>query len=82
MAIIGVILVLGFAVVAVAVAGLMLWSGWLALKDEVLPGFKTVRPGPGAIALTVIGVILPIVLIAAFTLYLGIWLVQVSLNAL
>jgi hypothetical protein len=80
--IIGVLLVWVFAIVALGVTGLMLWSGWLAFKDELLPGFKVSRPGPGGIALTLIGVALPIVITAIFTLYLAIWLVQSSLAAL
>ncbi|HEX6289223.1 MAG TPA: hypothetical protein VFZ66_08535 [Herpetosiphonaceae bacterium] len=82
MTIIGVVLVLGLAVVAAGAAGLMLWSGWLALKDEVLPGFRMVRPNPGSLVLTALGVVLPILMIAAFTLYLAIWMLQVAFSAL
>jgi hypothetical protein len=80
--IIGVVLVWGFALAALAVAGLMLWSGWLAFKEELLPGFKVSPPSPGSIALTLLGVALPIVVTAIFTLYLAIWLVQSGLAAL
>jgi len=80
--IIGVLLVLGLAVVALGAAGLMLWSGWLALRDELLPGFKVSRPGPGSIALTLIGVIAPILIIGAFIVYLAIWLVRTAFVAL
>jgi hypothetical protein len=82
MTIIGVLLVLGLAVGAIGAAGLMLWSGWLALRDEVLPGFKSVRPGPGSIALTLIGVVGPIIVIAVFILYLAIWMVRTAFVAL
>ena len=82
MTIIGVVLVLGLAVMALGGAGLMLWSGWLALRDELLPGFKMVRPGPGSIALTLIGVVAPILIIGAFILYLAAWLVRTALVAL
>jgi hypothetical protein len=80
--IIGVVLVLGLAVVAIGAAGVMLWTGWLALRDEVLPGFKMVRPGPGSIALTLIGVVVPILMIGTFSLYLAIWLVRTAFAAL
>ena len=82
MTIIGIVLTLGLAIVVLGAAGLMLWSGWLALKQEVLPGFKMVRPGPGSVVLTLLGLILPILLIGVFTLYLAIWLVRLGFGAL
>lgn len=82
MTIIGAVLNLGFAAIAVAAAAVVLWSGWLALRDEIRPGFKSVRPGPGGIVLTLIGVVFPVVMIALFTLYLAIWLINVSFAAL
>lgn len=82
MTIIGAVLNLGFAVVAVAAAAVVLWSGWVTLRDEVRPGFKSVRPGPGSIVLTLLGVVFPVVMIALFTLYLAIWLINVSFAAL
>ncbi len=82
MTVIGMIVTLGLAIVVFGGAGLIFWAGWLALKQEVLPGFKTVPPGPGSLILTLLGVILPIVLIGVFTLYLAIWLVRLGFGAL
>ena len=82
MAVVGSILVLAAALLALGVAGLTLWSGWSAFRDELLPGFRTVPPRPRSLILTVLGVVLPLFAIAAFTLYLAGVLVQLSLAAL
>ena len=82
MALIGALLVWGAAALAVGVAALTLWSGWLALRDELLPGFRTRPPGPRSIALTALGVLLPLVAISAFTLYLAVILLQLGVGAL
>lgn len=76
------ILMLGAALVSLFVAGLTLWSGWQAFHDELLPGFRTVPPRPRSVVLTVLGFVLPLAAIAAFTLYLAAVLVQLSLSAL
>ena len=81
MVVLGSISILTAAALALAVAGLMLWSGWRAFRDELLPGFRTVPPRPRSVVLTVLGVLLPIAGIAAFTLYLAGVLVQLSLNS-
>ncbi len=81
MVVVGSILVLAAAVLALAVAGLTLWSGWRAFRDELIPGFRTVPPRPRSLILTALGVVLPLLVIAAFTLYLAGVLVQLSLGA-
>ncbi len=81
MLITGTLLALGAAGLALAVAGVTLWGGWLALRDELVPGFRTVPPRPRSILLTGIAVLLPIVAIAAFTLYLAVTLVQRAVSA-
>lgn len=82
MTIIGAILVWGAALLAVAVAAVTLWSGWRALRDEVLPGFRTRPPGPRSIVLTLVGVLLPLGAIGAFTLYLAAVLLRLGASAL
>lgn len=82
MAVIGFILILGAVVLAVAVAVITLWSGWRAFQDELIPGFRTVPPRPHAIVLTFIGVVLPLLAIAVFTLYLAVTLLRLGVNAL
>lgn len=82
MIVLGSLLVLVFALIALGVTGLMLWSGWLAVQDELRPDFKRRPPGPRTLSLTLIGVILPVIVIAVFTLYLAVVLVQTALGAL
>jgi hypothetical protein len=60
----------------------VLWSGWHAYRGEMKPGFKVSPPGPRSISLSLIGVAIPILLIAVFTIYLAIMLVRVGLDAL
>ncbi len=81
MVVIGTLLALAAAGLAVAVAGVTLWAGWLALRDELLPGFRTVPPRPRSILLTGVAVLLPLVAIALFTLYLAVVLVQRAVSA-
>ncbi len=82
MVIVGFVLVLGAVALAVGVAGIMLWSGWRAFKDELIPGFRTVPPRPRSLVLTLVGVVLPLLFIVAFTLYLAVTLLQLGVNAL
>lgn len=82
MAIIGALGVIVLAGVVLAVGGVTLWSGWRAVRDELRPGFRTRPPGPRSLSLTVIGVALPVLLIAAFTLYTALALLQVAIGAL
>ncbi len=81
MVITGMLLALAAAGLSVALAAVTLWSGWLALRDELLPGFRTVPPRPRSILLTGIAVLLPICAIALFTLYLAVVLVQRVVSA-
>lgn len=82
MAVLGSILILGAALLSFVVAGLTLWGGWRAFHDELLPGFRTVPPRPRSVVLTALGVVLPLIAIAAFTCYLAVVLIQLSLSAL
>lgn len=82
MVVVGVLGVAVLAMIALAVAGVTLWSGWRAAQDELLPGFKTRPPGARSLSLTLLGVVLPVLVIAAFTLYLTIALLQLAVAAL
>jgi hypothetical protein len=82
MIILGFLAALILAAIALGASGLMLWSGWLAYRGELQPGFRADPPGPRSITLTLLGVAIPVVLIAIFTLYLAIALVQMGINAL
>lgn len=76
MVVLGFVLILALVALSLAVAAVSLWSGWRALRDEVLPGFRSNPPGPGALVLTLLGVVLPLLAIAVFTLYLALVLLQ------
>jgi hypothetical protein len=82
MAVLGLIMALLLALLSLAATGLMLWSGWLAYRNELHPGFKTRPPGPRSISLTLLGFAFPVLLIGAFTLYLAFALVRMGFNAL
>lgn len=82
MAIVGALFVLVFALIALGVAGLTLWSVWLAFRDELQPGFKTSPPGPRSISLTLLGVFVPALVVVIFTLYLAVELMRLAVNAL
>ena len=82
MAFFGALGVWGAALLAVAVAAVTLWSGWRALRGELLPGFRTVPPRPRAIVLTALGVVLPLLAVGAFALYLAVVLLQLGAAAL
>lgn len=70
------------AAISVAAAVVVLWSGWHAYRGELKAGFKVSPPGPRSISLSLIGVAIPIVLIAMFTIYLAVMLLRVGFNAL
>ena len=72
--IVGWIVVLGLALLAIAFTALLLASGWNAVREELWPGFRMDPPRPRSLALTLLGVVLPVLLIAALTTYLAIWL--------
>lgn len=82
MMVLGALLVLVFAVIAIAVAVLTLWSAWLAYRDELQPGFKTAPPGARSITLTVLGVLVPVLVVVFFTIYLAIELIRLAVAAL
>ena len=78
---VGSIIVFGLALVGIAFTALLLVSGWNALREEVMPGFRSNPPRARSLALTLLGVVLPILLIAAFTAYFAIWLLGMMLDA-
>jgi uncharacterized membrane protein YecN with MAPEG domain len=78
----GIVFLVGGAVLALLVAGVTLWSGWRATQDELRPGFKTSPPRSSGLVLTLIGVIVPILIIGAFTIWLSIVLLQLAVSAM
>ena len=81
MTFVGSIIVFSLALVGIAFTALLLASGWNTLRDEVVPGFRSNPPRARSLALTFLGVVLPILLIAAFTAYFAIWLLGMLLAA-
>jgi hypothetical protein len=82
MAIIGALITLGGAIAFLAVGALTLFGGANATQRQVLPGFRPDRPGPTERALTLLGVWVPILMIAALCLLAGIKMLQVVAGAL
>jgi heme/copper-type cytochrome/quinol oxidase subunit 2 len=82
MVFIGIVGVVVLAVVVLAVAIVTLWSGWRAYRDELQPGFRSNPPGPRSIVLTVLGVVLPVLVIAAFTILTTLALFGLALRAM
>ena len=62
------------ALLAATFTVLLLVSAWKAIREELIPGFHSDPPGPRSITLMLIGALLPIVIIAALTVYFAIWL--------
>ena len=67
---------LGLALAGIIVTAILLVSGWNALGEELLPGFRIDPPRARSLALILLGVVLPILLLAAFTTYFAIWLLR------
>ncbi len=67
---------LGLALAGIIVTAILLVSGWNALGEELLPGFRIDPPRACSLALTLLGVVLPILLLAAFTTYFAISLLR------
>ena len=70
----GLIGVASLALVSITFTALLLVSGWNALREELVPGFRSNPPRLRAVALTLLGVALPVLLTAALTGYFAIWL--------
>jgi hypothetical protein len=60
MSVLGSIIALGAALAFVAVAVLLIWGGYLALRDEVRRSFIITRPGPAARALDLLLIVGPL----------------------
>ncbi|HEX9371871.1 MAG TPA: hypothetical protein VF897_12735 [Roseiflexaceae bacterium] len=81
MLIIGALITLGSAVAFLALGALTLFGGANATQRQVVPGFRPDRPGPGERALTLLGVWVPIVLVALLCLLAAIKMLQVVIAA-
>ena len=75
MAIAGVLVLVLLALIALAVTLLLVASGWNAVHGELLRGFRIDPPRPRDLALSLLGIIAPVLLTAAFTGYLALWLI-------
>lgn len=73
---IGIIGIVGIIILCIVVAGLTVWGGWRAMRDELGRNFRSSRAGPRALSLTLIGVIIPVVAITVFLLGLVFWLLR------
>ncbi len=82
MVIIGALIALGAAVTFLVIGALTLFGGTDATQKQIVPGFRPDRPGPAQRVLTLLGVWLPIVLIAVLCLLAAIQIVRVAVRAL
>ena len=82
MAIIGALITLGAALAFLAVGALTLFGGANATQRQVLPGFRPDQPSAVERTLSLLGVWVPILLIAALCLLAGIKMLQVVVGAL
>ena len=77
MRIIGSIGAVGLSLLAIAFTASLFVSAWNALREEVAPGFRMDPPGPRSLVLTLCGVVLPILLLAALSTFLAISLLRI-----
>jgi hypothetical protein len=82
MALIGALIAFGAAVAFLVIGALTLFGGTDATQKQVVPGFRPDRPGPAERVLTLLGVWLPILLIAALCLLASIQIIRVAVDAL
>ena len=75
MTFLGAVIAFLLALTAIAFTAILLVSGWNALREEIMPNFRVAPPRPRTLGLALLGVVLPVVLTAAFTAYLAIWLI-------
>ncbi len=76
----GAIVVAALALVALVFTALLLVSSWNAIHEELLPNFRIDPPGPRALGMTLVGMILPVMLIALFTGYLAVSIIGLVLG--
>ena len=70
------VVVVALALVAIGFTAILLARGWNALREELAPGFRIDPPRPRSLILALLGVLLPVLLLAAFTTYFAIWLLR------
>lgn len=78
----GILIGIGSAIAFAALGLLALVGGVNATQQQIVPGFKPDNPGGMERALTVIGVWVPIVVVAIFGVLSAIHIIQVMLAAL
>lgn len=81
MMIIGVLIAIGAAIVFIAVGAVTLFGGANATQQQLLPGFVPDRPAALERLLSVVGLWLPVILIALFCLLAGIQILRVAIAA-
>jgi hypothetical protein len=81
MLIIGALITIGAALAFLGVGALALFGGANATKQQVLPGFRPDRPSAAERVLTLLGVWVPILLIAVLCLLAAIKMLQVVVGA-
>ncbi len=81
MIILGLLGLASVALLAITFTALMLVSAWNALREELVPGFRIDPPDLRSIGLALIGLVLPVALIAAFSAFCAIWLLGVASGA-
>jgi hypothetical protein len=81
MVIIGALITLGAALAFLGVGALALFGGANATQQQVVPGFRPDRPSAAERALTLLGVWVPILLIATLCLLAAIKMLQVVAGA-
>jgi hypothetical protein len=81
MLIIGALITIAAALAFLGVGALALFGGANATQQQVLPGFRPDRPSPIERVLTLLGVWVPILLIAVLCLLAAIKMLQVVVGA-
>jgi hypothetical protein len=78
----GALIALGAALAFAAMGLLALWGAARATREQLVPGFRTDRPGALERALTLAAVWVPALVIAGFGVYAAAWIANVALAAL
>lgn len=81
MVVLGALIAIGSAVAFVAVGALTLFGGADATQRQVVPGFRPDRPGAAERLLALLGLWLPVALVALLCLLAGIQILRVAAGA-
>ncbi|HMO55809.1 MAG TPA: hypothetical protein PKA05_14955 [Roseiflexaceae bacterium] len=78
----GVLIGVVSALVFAAIGALTMLGGVDATRGQIIPGFRTDRPGGAERLLTLVGFWLPLIIVVAFAIYTGVRIVEMILAAL